>query len=353
MEIFILSDGYIGGASNFLEQHILYNVKKKNTVYVFDKNYKKTFPNLKKNKFLKCIRFDPIKDHLKLKKIYYDLKNKHIYFFFTNPIILILYFIFFLRNNINKVILTLHSGIFNWSWKSLIAIPIFSLISLKLDFIIFGSISAKNWWYSKFPWMKKIKNKIIYNGIDFPEIIHKKKLKKIRISFIGRLEKENNPLLFVNLANKMSDNKKFIFNIFGDGSFKNLLKKRATRINFWGWEKRSIIYKNTDIVVILSPVNNFPYVALEAIAHGKPVLTNSLGDIRNIIKNNLNGVVLNNSSFAVLVAKINFIANNYYKFSKNGLLMSRKFDVTESCSKFWNFITNANYYFRKKRFFIQ
>ena len=72
-----------------------------------------------------------------------------------------------------------------------------------------------------------------------------------------------------------------------------------------------------------------------------------------IIKNNLNGVVVNNSSFAVLVAKINFIANNYYKFSKNGLLMSRKFDVTESCSKFWNFITNANYYFRKKKFFIQ
>ena len=149
MKIFILSDSYIGGASNFLEQHILYNVKKKNTVYLFDKNYKKTFPNLKKNKFLKCIRFDPIKDHFKVKKLYYDLKNKHIYFFFTNPVILIIFFIFFLKNNINKVILTLHSGIFNWSWKSYQPHVIHERIKTATSsFLIFECIASALFSYS-------------------------------------------------------------------------------------------------------------------------------------------------------------------------------------------------------------
>ena len=49
MTIIILSDGYKGGASKFLENIIIYNLQtQKNKIVLIEKYPKKTFPNLKK-----------------------------------------------------------------------------------------------------------------------------------------------------------------------------------------------------------------------------------------------------------------------------------------------------------------
>jgi len=54
MTIIILSDGYKGGTSKFLENFIINNLKNKiNKIILIDKSPKKTFPNLKKNSLLK------------------------------------------------------------------------------------------------------------------------------------------------------------------------------------------------------------------------------------------------------------------------------------------------------------
>ena len=65
MTIICFSDGYKGGASTFLEQNIKYNLKKKNKIILVDKNFKQTFPNLKKNKYLKIYNLDIFKDKKK------------------------------------------------------------------------------------------------------------------------------------------------------------------------------------------------------------------------------------------------------------------------------------------------
>ena len=220
MTIIYFSDGYKGGASTFLEQNIKYNLKNKKKVILVDKNFKKTFPNLKKSKYLKIFNLDIYKDKKIIKKKINDLKIKNQIFFFTNYAILICYFLFFIsfKKKID-IVLTLHSGVFKYNIKNILGITLFSFLALRLNYLIFGSYSSKKWWFNKFPWIRFIKQKVIYNGIEK----QKKKNKNnnfLKVSFIGRLENENDPELFLKIASINKFAKKMKFNIFGDGTIK-------------------------------------------------------------------------------------------------------------------------------------
>ena len=340
MRIIFFADSYKGGNSHYLQQHIEYNLKKKNHIILFVNHYKKIFPKLKKNKFLTIVNLSPVKERIKVKYYIENLKEEKKYFFFTNPIFLILFFDLLLFNNLNKFCLSLHSGIFNWKIKTFVAMIIFSILSLKLNKILFGSYSSQRWWLTRFPWMRVVNSAVIHNGIDLPKKNNEDKQiqnKKIQISFVGRLEFENDPGKFIEIANYIRNKKKFNFNIFGDGPLKNNLKKKTKGVKFWGWSSKSTIFKNTDILIITSPINNFPYAALEAIAHSKPVVTCSKGDINLIIKNNFNGFILENNNLELFKKSINNIIKNYASFDQKDYKSSLKFNKEYSCEKIWNF----------------
>ena len=90
------------------------------------------------------------------------------------------------------------------------------------------------------------KTQIIYNGIEINQNKKKNKIKKkfLKVSFVGRLEEENDPELFLDITNKYIDtNNKCVFNIFGSKTFtKTLIKKIPQKINFFGWKKGEYIY---------------------------------------------------------------------------------------------------------------
>ena len=73
--------------------------------------------------------------------------------------------------------MALHSGIFLINLKLILGLFLFSIIALKLDYLIFGSNSSKDWWLKKFPWMIYINSKVILNGIDLKKIKKKKTIK--------------------------------------------------------------------------------------------------------------------------------------------------------------------------------
>ena len=97
MTIIYLADNYKGGAHNFLEQNIKYNLDKKKKVIVFSKNFFKNFPNIKKNKNLEYFNLDIFSEKEKIKKLIKNIQNKNNIFFFTNYAILVYYFLFFLN----------------------------------------------------------------------------------------------------------------------------------------------------------------------------------------------------------------------------------------------------------------
>ncbi len=341
MILIYLSDGYKGGNSTFLEYNINYNIKNQNQVILIDKSPKKNFPKLKNNKNLKLVRLDIFKQKKKVIKYIKKLKIKSHFFFFTNFKTFLFYYLYFNsynRKNL-KIAMALHSGIFLFNYKLVIGLILFSIISLKLDYLIFGSNSSKAWWLYRFPWMNLINSKVILNGIEFKKL--KKKIPlKFKISFIGRLSKENDPELFLKLCKLNESFKNIEFNVFGDGPLKEKLRKKFKSAKFWGWTKKNKIYSNTDITLITSPINNFPYVALESNSYGIPVITAARGDIRRIIKNNYNGYILSKPTVKNFDIFLKKTIKNYKKLSKNSSDNIKKFELRKSNKEIWRFLNS-------------
>tara|TARA_Y100000590_G_scaffold252145_1_gene283126 strand:- start:2351 stop:3403 length:1053 start_codon:yes stop_codon:yes gene_type:complete len=337
-----LSNGYRGGATTFIHQHIEFLLKKRKKVILIDDNPLATFGKLNNQLEVNKINVSVSnkESQKKIYKIFNSGKEKKI-LFITNYAFIIKYF-FLLRNfkrNKNIIILTLHSGIFNLTLKGFLLGMLFSILYKYIDFIFFGSNTAKNWWLSKYPWMKIKKCPIFYNGTKVNYNLKPRKLKKkLNISFVGRLVKEHDPLFFIDIANEyFLKNTNTVFNFFGDGPLLKYLKKNSfsKKILFHGWCDKKTIYKKSDLLIVTSPVNNFAYVALEAKSHGIPVISCSKGDIKKIIKNNYDGIIKYTKSPKKMVNLINIILRNYKSFSKNSIKRSKKFEVNFACEKLW------------------
>ena len=187
---------------------------------MIDDNPNNTYDKISKNVEVNKIKtnYFSLKSENRLSKILLT-NNEKVYLFITNYAFLIKYYSlidkFYKKKN--KIILTIHSGILNLNIKNYFAGLIFSVIYKKIDYLRFGSHSAKLWWMQKYPWMKISNNKIFYNGV---KINKKSKIKKINtnninVSFVGRLEQEHNPKFFISIANEcLKLNNKIKFNFF-------------------------------------------------------------------------------------------------------------------------------------------
>ena len=143
--------------------------------------------------------------------------------------------------------------------------------------------------------------------------------------------------MFLKLANSYYlKNQDIQFHCFGDGSLKKIILNN--KIIFHGWTRPGKIYKITDLLVITSKLQNFPYVALEAKASGLPVISCSKGDIKKIIFNNKDGFLFNKFDLEKMSKKILLIKRNYKFYSKNAKKYSKRFDERKSLRKIWNYI---------------
>ena len=251
--IFFLSNGYKGGANNYIYQNLNYISKKCNSVLI-DKAFDNQLLDHSKNiKLIKLNLFENIFSNYKnLKKIFLNNKKERNIIFLTNFAIYLLYFFLFLtiRKFNFKVVLTLHSGIFINNLKNNFISICFSLIANNIDNIIYGSESSKDWWMQRYFWMRWANYKVIYNGINLKKFKKKRKikLKKLNISFVGRVAKENNPELFLKIVKDNLKNKFIKFHCFGEGPLKKELIHK--NIKHHGWCDSKTIYNKTDLIII-------------------------------------------------------------------------------------------------------
>lgn len=332
--VIMIFDSYKGGALTFIEQHIKYLSKKNKNIIIFtDKNnfQDKTILYSKNIKIYKLNIFSPTNiERKKLKQTLQKYHSKNTIIFIVNYAIFVYYFFYF--KNI-KCFLTIHSGLLSKNIKRYFLAFIFSIISFKVFCLRFGSNSALSWWIKKFPWMNR-SSKVFYNGIILKKNNIKKINKTLRISFAGRLEQENDPYLFCEIAKKFKV-KNVEFKIYGDGSqLAPLKKKYSTIITFKGWKKPNEIYSNTEILLICSPINNYPYAALEAKNWGIPVISCSKGDIRKIIKNNIDGYICKNNK-EDFIKKIRLTKKRYFTLTRNTLNTRKNFEFNKLMNKFW------------------
>jgi len=182
---------------------------------------------------------------------------------------------------------------------------------------------------------KKIK--VIYNGIDVNFKSSKKfkaKSKKIKISYFGKIQERKGLHLLIKALNCINFKNVFL-NIYGDGDekYKKKLKmiknQKGFVLNFYKPVSNITNYLSfTDILVLPSiKYESFGMVLIEAMRQKVPVICSDSGGMKEIVKNNINGLTFKNNNIYDLKKKLSILicsSNKRKEFGKKGYLTFAK-----------------------------
>jgi len=131
------------------------------------------------------------------------------------------------------------------------------------------------------------KPKVIDNFVPLP-VKHKVAWRIQNIGFVGRLSHEKGPDRFIDLARRSPN---LNFHVFGDGPVREYLKRIATKnVKFHGHvQSMESVWKDIDLLCMPSRREGLPMAALEAMAHGVPVLAYGVGALPKLIRHRKNG----------------------------------------------------------------
>jgi len=148
----------------------------------------------------------------------------------------------------------------------------------------------------------------IYNGITVD-----KKLTPLnrRLLFVGRLTEEKGIVLLLESLKETNEN----IDIVGNGPLLEKLKskyKDYINIRFHGFvEDISLEYKKGGILIFPSLwVENLPYVLLEAMSYGLPIIATNIGSLPDIVIDNKTGLLFNHTVNEDLLNKVSNLINN-------------------------------------------
>lgn len=153
----------------------------------------------------------------------------------------------------------------------------------------------------------------IYNFFDNSNIKRNNYLIKNKILFVGRLEKEKNPIRLLDIAKELlKNNNEFILDIYGSGSLEKELKEKIIEyslekhVYLKGFINDKNIYKNYSLLWLTSHYEGFPLTIVESKANGIPVVSTNWGNgVHEIIDNGKDGyIILDNDEFAKITNHI-------------------------------------------------
>lgn len=192
--------------------------------------------------------------------------------------------------------------------------------------------------YSKY--LNKDKINIVKNSIDINlyKACKEEKYKKERINllFVGRLSK-NKGVEGIIESLKFLDYMKLNLKIVGAGeeleALKEIVKKNnfISKVKFVGkktGDELISIYKNSDILIMNSKTEGTPMVILEAMASSLPVVSTSVGNIPNIIKENYNGAYTDGTPKGIANSIVKVI-ENIDEYKQNSYKESFKYSYKE------------------------
>lgn len=202
----------------------------------------------------------------------------------------------------------------------------------------------------------ELQNKIavVENAITFNKKEKLTKRNNIKIGFVGRWSEEKRPNVFLNIASKLKQEKIFVeFVMAGIGMKSNLHLINKNGIKFLGeiTEDSALknLYKSLTFILITSSREGFPMVIIEAMAHGVIPICTNVGGISEHIKNNQNGVLINNkgneneiaNQFVIEIKKLLENKQLVSELSLNAFQYSRKhFNIKTFNTKYRQYLLN-------------
>lgn len=321
--LYLITKSEIGGAQTYIYQLCKYSISQGNSVAVMsypggwlEKKIKGIGANFYPNKFFSNA-INPIRDLKALKIIkntVIDFKPNSVSCHSTKAGFLTRLTI---RNKI-PTIFTAHG------WAFTVGVPIWKKYLAILIEKIAGKFCSKIICVSNFDRNLALKYKIapagklitIHNGVKIIQndadvrqedserrgIINTQddatdnasQQKLIKIVFVGRLGKQKDPLLLLEafniLPNELQNRSQV--SIIGDGPKREMLEKFVKennledRVEFLGGISRENVFKTlrkSDIFVLISNWEGFPYTIIEAMSCGLPVIASDVGGIREAV----------------------------------------------------------------------
>lgn len=175
------------------------------------------------------------------------------------------------------------------------------------------------------------KVKVIPYGLKINDIFsNQKRDKEFIISYIGRIEYRKGVLDLAMATKKIPKNIiiKFIGKdtIYNNKSLTHEIKKinpQIKFINFLDTKETFKSIKDSNLVVIPSHWDNLPFVCLQSMLIGTPLLVSNAGGLPEMISHKKTGLVFSKGDVNDLIRKLNFAINNREYIQK----MARKAQI--------------------------
>ncbi|MFH1772290.1 MAG: glycosyltransferase family 4 protein [Candidatus Omnitrophota bacterium] len=208
-----------------------------------------------------------------------------------------------------------------FSFLNKILKPLIKYIWINADKIIANSQSLKE---LALKTSRKKEINVIPNGVDteifFPSG-HKKDSDKIRLLFVGRLNKQKGLIYLLDSIQKVVQDgfNNFALEIAGEGPETNLLKRRSETLNiaykviFNGWCDRDTLvkkYQEADIFINPSLDEGMPNAVLEAMACGLPIIASDIPAHRELIVKGEEGMLIQIKDYCSLSHAIELMISN-------------------------------------------
>jgi len=143
---------------------------------------------------------------------------------------------------------------------------------------------------------------LIYNGIPLLDESATPNPSQRHIGFIGRLEPQKDPLLFLDVLEHLPE---FSATMVGTGSLQDLVRTETVRrglhkrVNLIGGLSHSEtlnVLSSMSVLVLSSRWEGLPFIALEAMGLGVPVVSVNVNGMSEIITHEVNGILVDQRS---------------------------------------------------------
>ena len=191
------------------------------------------------------------------------------------------------------------------------------------------------------------KIEVIPNGIDefwlensienFKELTNRK---EITLLYVGKINKNKNLLLPINVCKKFIKNGfKIRYTFIGETLDKKVLRK-ITKESFCKYipfiEKQQLIdyYRKNDIFIMLSKNETFGLSYIEALSQGTPILYTKGQGVDGFFENKSVGCPIEYGNEKNLENGLKYIMDNYEQLSRNALDICKLFSWKNICKKY-------------------
>lgn len=240
-----------------------------------------------------------------------------------------------------KTIFHIHGGQFSVFTKSF-PFSLAKSIITKLQSYVFKTadrvLVVSDYWYNLYKNECKTL-KVLYNPIKIYERQEKiKQISKVKILFMGKIC-ENKGVYDILKAAKIIKNSNLEILFYGNGEVKKFQKtikenNITKKIKVKGWinrEETEKAYNEGDILLLPSYYESFGLAALEAMTYQLPVIASNTGGIPSLVKDGINGYLIQPGDYKALAEKIDVLTDNpelRQKMGQEGYRIAKeKFDV--------------------------